>query len=67
MIMIQPPEAAYPKGQWPGVWLLLSSGKLHHVGPVQDGVSNTAAYAQAGVKGPVTISAAEFTALRAGS
>jgi GH25 family lysozyme M1 (1,4-beta-N-acetylmuramidase) len=61
MILVQPPQAGLPEGvTWPGVFLLDSAGALHHVTASVAGVSNIAAYQAAGIKGPVTITYAEF-------
>jgi lysozyme len=67
MILVQPPQTGLPEGvTWPGVFLLDSTGALHHVMPSVAGVDNVTAYQQAGIKGPVTITYAEFLA-RGGS
>jgi hypothetical protein len=63
MIMVQPPETGLPAGvKWPGVFLLDNAGALHHVTATEGSVSNVAAYQEAGIKGPVTITYAEYLA-----
>ncbi len=68
MIMVMPAKDQVPAGkEWPGVFLLLGDGALSHIQPTagRPAVSNIAAYQSAGIKGPVTITWAEFTTLQA--
>lgn len=66
MIMIRPAENQVPAGTpWPGIFLLFCDGTLSHVQPSagHPEVSNVSAYQSAGIKGPVTITWAEFETL----
>jgi len=68
MIMVQPARDQVPANiAWPGIFLLLGDGTLSHIQPSagKPPVSNVAAYQSAGIKGPVTITWAEYTTLRA--
>ncbi len=66
MIMIQPAVDQVPKGTpWPGIFLLFCDGSLSHIQPPagKPAVSNIDAYRSAGIKGPVTITWAEYQTL----
>ena len=68
MIMVLPARDQVPAGkEWPGVFLLFGDGTMSHVQPTagHPAVSNVEAYQKAGIKGPVTITWAEFTTLQA--
>ena len=68
MIMVQPAREQVPANTaWPGIFLLLGDGSLSHIQPSagKPSVSNVAAYQSAGIKGPVTITWAEYTTLLA--
>lgn len=68
MIMVEPARDQVPAGQsWPGIFLLFGDGTLSHIQPSagKPSVSNVAAYQAAGIKGPVTITWAEYTTLKA--
>jgi lysozyme len=63
MILVQVDRAGVPAGTtWPGVFLLVSDGSLHHVTGPEDNINNTESYQAAGIPGPVTISWGEYQA-----
>jgi hypothetical protein len=67
MILIMPARDQVPAGtDWPGIFLLFCDGSLSHVQPSagHPPVSNVASYQSAGIKGPVTITWAEYQTLR---
>lgn len=69
MILIMPARDQTPAGtEWPGVFLLFCTGSMSHVQPTagNPAVNNVAAYQSAGVKGPITITWAEYQTLLAG-
>jgi hypothetical protein len=66
MILVSVSRYGIPSGvTWPGIFLLYSTGILHHVTAAAGGVDNVKSYQAAGIKGPVQITYTEYVALAA--